>query len=135
MWWFLNTDFGVEIFCYLFIFWSENDHWSVLLAFRLNLFAWNQWHIKERSQFTCLIIFFSKWSVNSKFVSFPEWFTLQYWTELCMSLTKNINKRGQSTEPCGTTWDTVFKHDSLSLIKVHCILSQRNNLNQLYEVL
>ena len=106
----------------------------VLLAFRFILLARNQCHIKERSRFTCPLIFLSQLSVNRKFVSSAQQCTLQYSAELCMSLMKRIHKSGPSTEPCGTPWDTVFKEDSISLIKVYCILSQRGNLNQLYNV-
>ena len=62
----MTTDSAVEMFSYLFF--GQKMITSVLLAFKFILFAPSQWHIKESSRFTYLLIFLSELSVNNKFV-------------------------------------------------------------------
>ena len=105
--WLLILKLRCSVIC---LFFGRKMIISVLLPFRFILFAQSQWHIKERSWFTCLLIFLSELSVNSKFMSstyIVMYFTIFNWIVHDVD-EEDKNKRGPSTEPCVTQYEILF---------------------------
>ena len=103
---------------------------SVLLVFKLILFALSHctrsvksWVIKES-------IFFTDLFINSRLVSSAKWWTLLDVTDRFKSLINVINSRGRSADPWWSRWVISWEFESFPVTLVYYFLSVRNERSQ-----
>ena len=103
---------------------------SVLLVFKLILFALSHCTRSAKSWFIKEFIFFSDLFINSRMVSSAKWCTSLEVTYRFKSLINIINSRGPSTDACGTPWVISWELEPFPVILVYCFLSVRNEQSQ-----
>ena len=117
---------------FIFIFWLEIDslcEWKeinyVLLQFKDILFANSHLYNNFRSMLTCFCIVLKDLTILRRLVSSAKWYTLLYLIALCRSLIYVKNRRGPSTDPCGTPCGTDIILDSNPSIETYKIRKNR----------
>ena len=100
---------------------------SILLVFFISSNPFNKFQVPIYIS----VHFFSDFLMRSILVSLAEWYTVLNSTTLWRSLKNNMKSRGPRTDPCGTSHFNSLLYDCVLLILVNCILSLRNERNQL----
>ena len=103
---------------------------SVVLVFKLILFALSHCTRNAKSWFIKEFVFFNDLFISSRLVSSAKWCTLLDVIDRFKSLINIINSRSPRTNPCRTPWVISWEFESFPVTLVFCFLSVRNEQSQ-----